>query len=354
MGVRVDAVDGVLPALRTLTEPEPMLGSVPAETSLLALDGRMNASFKAVNLLLDDGVSVRRVDEPVEGLRRGDFVLSDGSDDVLAKVADSTGVEFTAIAAEPEAGLHEVKRMRLGLYHRYRGGNMDEGWTRFLLEQFAFPYTSLKPEEINKGNLGASYDVIVLPDDTMAMITGEEEEDSNSYWPTPNFPPEYMGGVDEDGIKALQAFVENGGMLVTLGEATEFAIEKFDLKVRNAMEKLDSKDFYCPGSTLEAKFDNSNPLAYGMPSEGLVLFWNSPAFEVTPSRDNNRYEIVARYADRDLLQSGWLIGEEHLTKKAAMISAQYGDGQVLLIGFPPQHRAQTHGTFKLLFNAMLR
>ena len=105
MGVRVDAVDGLVPGLRTLTEPEPMLGTVPAETSLLALDGRLNASFKAVNLLLDEGVSVRRVDEPVAGLRRGDFVLSGGSDDVLAKVAESTGVDFTALAAEPEAGL---------------------------------------------------------------------------------------------------------------------------------------------------------------------------------------------------------------------------------------------------------
>ena len=354
MGVRVDAVDGVVPALPTLTGPEPMLGSVPSETSLLALDGRLNASFKAVNLLLDRGVAVRRVDQPVEGLRQGDFVMSGGSKEVLEEVSESTGVGFTALATEPEAGLHDVKRMRVGMYHRYRGGNMDEGWTRFLLEQFAFPYTSLKPEEINRGNLGASYDVIVFPDDTTAMITGDEEEDSNAYWPTPNYPPEYMGGVDEDGVEALKTFVEGGGRLVTLGEATDFAIEKFDLKVRNALEKIDSKDFYCPGSTLEARFDNSNPYGYGMPSEGLVLFWNSPAFEITPSRDNNRYEIVARYADRDLLQSGWLIGEEHLTKKAAMVSAQFGEGEVLLIGFPAQHRAQTHGTFKLLFNTMLR
>ena len=91
-----------------------------------------------------------------------------------------------------------------------------------------------------------------------------------------------------------------------------------------------------------------------MPSKGLVLFWNSPAFEIAPSRENDRYEIPVRYAERDLLQSGWLIGEEHLAKKAAMVSAGYGRGQVLLIGFPAQHRAQTHGTFKLLFNTMLR
>ena len=239
-----------------------------------------------------------------------------GSKEVLEEVSESTGVGFTALAAEPEAGLHDVKRMRVGLYHRYRGGNMDEGWTRFLLEQFAFPYTSLKPEEINQGNLGASYDVIVFPDDTTAMITGDEEEDSNAYWPTPNYPPEYMGGVDEDGIEALKTFVEGGGRLVTLGEATDFAIEKFDLKVRNALEKTR----FPKTSTARArpsKPGSTTPTLMATHAlEGLVLFWNSPAFEVTPSRDNNRYEIVARYADRDLLQSGWLIGEEHLTQES--------------------------------------
>jgi len=91
-----------------------------------------------------------------------------------------------------------------------------------------------------------------------------------------------------------------------------------------------------------------------MPSSGLVLFWESPAFEITPSNDNDDYEIVATYADRDILQSGWLVGEKHLSKKAAMVQAKYGQGRVVLIGFRPQHRAQTHGTFKLLFNALVR
>ena len=91
-----------------------------------------------------------------------------------------------------------------------------------------------------------------------------------------------------------------------------------------------------------------------MPSEGLVLFWNSPAFQIEPSRHNDRYEVPVRYVDRDLMQSGWLIGEKHLAGKGAMVSARYGEGEVLLIGFPAQHRAQTHGTFKLLFNALLK
>ena len=124
--------------------------------------------------------------------------------------------------------------------------------------------------------------------------------------------------------------------------------------MRNVLDGVDSKDFFCPGSTLHVTFDNTNPLAWGMPSDGLVMFWSNSAFEITPSRNNDRYETIARYVERDILQSGWLVGEEHLSKKAAMISAKVGDGRVVLVGFRTQHRAQTHGTFKLLFNALMQ
>ena len=107
------------------------------------------------------------------------------------------------------------------------------------------------------------------------------------------------------------------------------------------------------GSTIKVSFDNAHPLGWGMPEEGLVLFWDSPAFEIQPSRNNDDYETVVRYAEKDLLQSGWLIGEDHLAKRAAMVSARHGEGRVVLIGFRAQHRAQTHGTYKLLFNALL-
>ena len=117
---------------------------------------------------------------------------------------------------------------------------------------------------------------------------------------------------------------------------------------------VESTDFFCPGSTLRARFANDHPLAYGMPSKGLVLFWNSPAFAVTPSHHNEKYESVVRFEDSDVLQSGWLIGEKLLAGKSGMVSAQFGKGTVLLIGFRTQNRAQTHGTFKLLFNALLR
>jgi hypothetical protein len=180
------------------------------------------------------------------------------------------------------------------------------------------------------------------------MITGEGRSQEST-------PPEYRSGIGNEGVDALKAFVQKGGTLVTLGGASNFAIEKLGLSVRNVVANKSSKEFWCPGSTLRVKFDNANPLAYGMPSEGLALYLGgNPAFEIVPTEHNEWYETIVTYADGDLLSSGWLIGEETLTKKAGMIAAKYVDGRVILIGFRPQNRAQTHGTFKLLFNALVR
>jgi hypothetical protein len=229
---------------------------------------------------------------------------------------------------------------------------MDEGWTRFLLEMFAFPYTSLMDAEIKKGNLNAKYDTIILPQDSPGMIMGEIPPQYRRYISA--VPPEYRSGIGEEGVAALKEFVEKGGILVTLGEASSFAIEKFGLGVRNVLDNLNSKEFFCPGSTLKVKFDNSHPLAYGMPSEGFVVFYSSQAFAITTSQKSELYESVVRYQDKDILQSGWLIGEDNLTKMPAMINVKHGKGQVVLIGFRTQNRCQTHGTFKLLFNTMIR
>ncbi|MFQ5743401.1 MAG: M14 family zinc carboxypeptidase [Acidobacteriota bacterium] len=358
MGVRVDPVDEAVKGdFQKLTAAVPLAGKVAAGGAGFVLDGRLNDSFKAVNLLLDQGVAVRRADRTAGGLRPGDFVVASGSKAVLMDVARQTEVDFEALEKEPSDGLHDVQRLRVGMYQRYRGGNMDEGWTRFLLEQFAFPYQSLMDAEIKAGNLNDRYDLIIVPNDSTATITGEgapERGRGRSGRPPTVYPPEYRSGIGEEGVEALKKFVQQGGALVTLGEATGFAIDKFELPIRNVVANVDTQEFFCPGSTLRVEFDNSHPLAYGMPAEGLVLFWNSPAFEIIPTSHNERYEPVVRYAARDILQSGWLIGEAHLSKKAGMVSAQYGAGRVVLIGFRTQNRSQTHGTFKLLFNALLQ
>ena len=350
MGVRVDAVDSLPAGLDVLGEQVTIGGTVAENGSNFVLDGRLNASFKAVNLLLNEGVSVRRVDQPAAGLRRGDFIV--GADPVIAAVADHTGVDFAALAVVPDTGTHEVDRKRVAMYQRYRGGSMDEGWTRFVLEQFEFPNTTLHDDDITRGRLASRYDVIILPHDSAAMISGEEEELPPGRSPQV-YPPQYMSGLGDEGADALRKFVEDGGTVVALGDASAYAIDTFALRVRDLVEDVSSKDFYSPGSTLKVHFDNSNPLAYGMPDDGLILYWSNGVFEILPSRANDSYATIVRYLDRDVLQSGWLIGEQHMAKKSAMVAAQFGAGQVILYGFRPQHRAQTHGTFKLFFNALM-
>ena len=168
-----------------------------------------------------------------------------------------------------------------------------------------------------------------------------------------NTPPEFRTGLGAEGVKSIREFVEKGGTLVTLNGATAFPVDRLGIGVRNVLTGKSTKEFWCPGSTLKVSYDNTNPLAYGMPSKGLALYLDSPAFEITaPSAEN--YEIVVRYEARELLESGWLVGEENLARRAAVVSAKLGQGKVVLIGFPAQHRAQTHGTYKLLFNALVR
>jgi len=369
MGVRVDPVDQPVNAeMQKLTAAVKVSGKVATGQTLL-LDGRMNDTFKAVNLLLEKGLKVRRVDKAETGVRPGDFVVPQGP--ALAAIADQTGVDFKAVRSDLAAGsTHEVKRMRIGIYQRYGGGNVDEGWTRLLIEQFKFPYATVMDPEIQKGNLNDKYDVVIFPDDSTATITGERPAagaapegrgggrgggggGGGEGGTGGNYPPEYRSGIGATGVTALRAFVQKGGTIVTLGNASTFAMERLGVSVRNPLAGKSTKEFWCPGSTLKIKVDSANPMGYGMPSDALAVYlMGNPVFEIVPNDHNERYEVIATYADRDILQSGWLVGEQNLAKKAGMVVAHQGDGRVILIGFRAQHRAQAYGTFKLLFNAL--
>jgi len=352
MGVRVDPLTEAAPAgLTKLAGPVPAAGSAVANSPAYSIDGRLNDAFRAVNMLIGRGIPVRRVDRAQDGLRAGDFVVPGGRQEAIEETARTTGVDFRAF--QDGARGREVKRSRIGIYQRYLGGNIDEGWTRFLLEQFGFPYKTVMDAEIKKGDLAASYDVIVLPDDSSAALTGERREPSSRIGE--EFPPEYRSGFGKEGVEALKAFVSHGGTLLALGGSGAFAVEKFELQLRNVVAGLSTKQFWCPGSTLHVRTDTANPLAWGMPESGLAVYLAGNAvYEILPGAHNDNYEAVVRYADRDLLESGWLVGERTIAKKAAVVAAGHGKGKVILYGIRPQHRAQTHGTFKLFFNALIR
>lgn len=355
MGVRADAVKAAVEGKLTKLEgPEKMEGKLVGSAAGAAgyiIDGRQNAAFRAVNMLVDRGLKLRRLDFPVDGNRAGDFILEKAPEEVLADVAAETGVDFRALDRVPENGLHPVRRGRLGLFQRYYGGNMDEGWTRLCLENFSFPYATLMSEEIKAGDLNKKFDVIVIPQDSRMAITGIFPEDSRVH--PEEYPEKYRSGIGKEGIKNLNTFVKNGGTLVTLGNSCDFAIHEFDLKIKDVTRGLNNREFFCPGSTLRVDIDNTHPLGYGMPGEGLLLCWSGPAYEIIPSRHNDAYKTVVRYKPENLLKSGWLDGEEKIAKKCALITTNFGQGRIVLIGFRTQHRDQTDGTFKFLFNCII-
>ena len=352
MGVRTDAVGVTVEGdLRILEDQETIEGKVPAASVAFIIDGRQNSAFKAVNMLLDRGVELKRLDKPYLEFRAGDYIIEKGSQQVLTDIAIETGVDFMVLNALPADGIHNVKRGRLGLFQRYYGGNMDEGWTRLCFENYSFPYVTVMSGEIIKGDLNKKYDVIILPNDSPEAIAGARSNESR-YNPE-EYPEKYRSGLGNEGIQNLKEFVKMGGTLVAFGNSYEFVVDEFDLEIRNSVNGLNSNEFYCPGSTIRVDIDNTHPLAYGMPDEGLVLFRSSPAFEIIPSRHNEDYQTIVRYKDENLLESGWLDGEERIAKKSAMVATAYGQGKIVLIGFRTQHRNQTDGTFKLLFNTII-
>lgn len=354
MGVRVETantkVEGNYPIVTETLHRE---GTVAKGSNGYVLAGSSNDSFTALNLLWNNKAKVSRVTKEGNGLQPGDFVVSSLSDNLASQIAKQTGVNFRALDFDASSVTKPVTRQRIAMFQRYLGGNMDEGWTRLLLEKFEFPYTSLMDKELKAGELNKKYDVIILPDDNIERMTGEGAGEFSRNNPN-EFPPEYRSGFGQQGVNALKDFVEKGGVLLTFGQAGELPIEKFKLPIRNVVKGVPSQEFWSPGSTLHMNFDNTNPLAYGMPATGLGLFTGgNDVYEVIPSDRNHTIERVITYPKRDILQSGWLLGEDVIAEKAAMVSVGMGKGKVVMIGFRPQHRVQTHGTFKLVFNSLV-
>jgi hypothetical protein len=353
MGVEVVEVETPVEA-----ELAPVYGEVAPSGTIsrgqrgYVLDGRLNDSFESVNRLFRAGAVVRRASRDGDGFRRGDFLVGPTVDQaVLSEIVDETGVAFEPLDTEATAASYANTPQRIGMYKRYYGGNIDEGWTRWLLEDFAFDYVSVMDADLVAGNLNGRFDVIILPADSEEMMTGEREGGAEAV---SSVPPEYRSGFGAAGVRALEAFVENGGTLVTFAQAGDLVLEEFDVPVRDVVAGLSGQEFWSPGSTLNVRIDGESAFAYGMPDDALATFLSGgQVYETLQGARSASVERIVTYPDRDILQSGWLLGEEAIANRAAAVAVGMGRGTILMIGFRPQHRAQTHGTFKLLFNALI-
>ncbi|MCZ6599111.1 MAG: M14 family metallopeptidase [Planctomycetota bacterium] len=349
MGVEVVAVTQPLPddvpgKLRLLDRAEPPNGAVEGTGESYLISHRPNTSLSAALDVLAEGGRVAFVREEVEGPagpETGVILASGISRDAMERIASENTLRVRAIEEVPEEVL-TVEAPRIGLYRPW-APSMDEGWTRWLFEQFGFEHTSLYNEGVRAGHLGDRFDVIVLAD-----ISGRTIRDG---YQRGTIPAEFAGGIGDEGVENLRQFVHSGGTLLCFDSSCLFAIEELQLPVENALDGLEREEFYGSGVLLHVEADEEpHPILMGMPRRPVVMFDRSPAFD---TKADFRGTVLASYAKgRNPLASGYLLGPEKLHGKAAALDVVFGDGRVVLFGFRPQWRGQSHGTYKMIFNAL--
>ena len=372
MGVRfdrvLDSVDGPFePVTRATVPPGAITGSTDAVGYLFS--HQQNNAFVVVNRLLAGG-------EEVYWLRDRSIGAADGTGSVyvtarpstlhlLQKAAADLGVSFTGVPVAPTGGADKLRPVRVGLWDRY-GGSVESGWLRWLLERYECSFERVFAQAIDAGDLASRYDVLILPDDAVPSRLSRRQDGTD----IDGVPAEYRattGSMTWDKtLPRLKQFVNDGGTLILIGGATVIG-ERLGVPLSNALtvrdgdseRPLSRDEFFVPGSILQVSVDNAEPLGYGLSPLADVFFDNSPVFRLTTheAADGRREAgIVARrvawFGTAMPLRSGWALGQEHLARAIAVADASMGKGHIAMFGAPVAFRAQSHGTFKFLFNAI--
>jgi len=366
MGVACDRIESAFEAklekIAKVGYPQPPAGQ--GGSAWFALDCRTNAAYSMVFALLKDKAEVYRTKAAVarKGIEipAGSFIVKNAPEvhKALPGLVSKYGMAVLDLDDVADIDKASLKFNRVGLYQSWKS-NMDEGWTRFVFDDLGIPYTTIRNKDfkVEKGkklDLKANYDVIVFADENADIIKTGKPDPNSMYarWMTP-MPPEYEGGIEQAGVDALKAFVETGGIVVALNGAGQFAVKELQVPARDGLDKVERTKFFCPMSIIKLEVDNTTPIGYGLPKTTPAVFSDSPGYETRVPPNEWDRKVVAGYPEEGVLMSGWLLGEDVIARKAAVVDFQYKKGRIILIGIVSQNRAQSHGTYKFLLNALL-
>jgi hypothetical protein len=321
-----------------------------------------NASYILINDLLKEGIEVEKNSEYFY------VAASDKSVSILENAAAKNGVKITGVQQKLNIGAVALKPSRIALWDVY-GGSMPSGWTRWIFEQYHFPFTVIFAKEIDAGNLKSKYDVILFVGGAIPAFRAEAGSNAMGGYEgrEPNekeIPEMYhaqLGRITATkSIPALKEFTEAGGTIITVGSSANLAYH-FKLPIRNALvEMVNGKErplpgekFYIPGSVMQVAVNNEHKANWGMKPNADVYFSASPVFNLLPNATaTGEVTPLAWYATDKTLRSGWAYGQSYLQQTVAAFEAKVGKGKLMVYGPEITFRGQTHSTYKMLFNQL--
>jgi len=366
MGVDARRTDSPLDIEMSLVDkPIVLHGKVAGDAHYYIISCTENSGFGAASKIIKAGASVSRTLRNFTYHKRdypaGSFLINGRTieREKLEQIASEAKILIEPLKTKVES--EPVTCGRIALYKSWVP-SMDQGWISYILDKYGFSYHLLTNSEVRAGRLNDRFDVLVLPDQSpKSIIYGNRKG---------TMPPQYVGGITEDGVGKIREFVEEGGILVCNRRSCDFAIDRFNLPIRDVLEKVKLDSFNCPGSLIRVDYDTDHPLTHGMQRKGMCYFAYGSGFELlSDKKEGDRSgkdrenlqtgssglpRIVARFSDASLLISGWILGEDVIRGKAAVVEVPYGKGRVVLFGFNFHNRAQSYANFKLLFNALFK
>jgi len=387
--------------LMRLTETPHVAGRVSGTGPIYLLSDTGQESFLAARYRLADfeiQIAEREFEAGGTKFPAGSWILADqrGLRDAVLSASEELGLDFTQVSTQPDVPLHMAKAPRIGVWVPWADTD-SIGWIRYSLDQRKVPYTYLRDEDIRAGNLRSRIDVLLYGH--VYLELAEQIEGQPKTWSpmpfkktaqTPSFgsPAEsddITGGIGYEGLAQIQHFIEDGGLMVTLGSGSMLALEGGLVRfVRRssggvprsaaggggassaASQKAATRT---PGAHVRVTFDRADhPIAYGYPAHTYVFRQNFPLYDV-PRRwmrmaycttcldgPEDRSGVVMEWGDSEgkpFVVSGQAWEEENLIGRPAVLDMPVGKGHVVSFNFNPMHRDLNRGDQRLLWNAIL-